>query len=73
MDETSSEEIARLTIQIVELNAELDNRCTELVNLKEKIAKMSNQSFEYGKQMGYSEGYKQGWAAALANTEWNIE
>lgn len=73
MDETPAEEVARLTIKIVELNDELNTRCTELVNLREEISKLSQQSFEYGKRVGYSEGYKQGWAAALADTEWNIE
>lgn len=68
-----SEDVERLKQRINELNDELNNRCTELEKLREEVAKLSQQSFEYGKRVGYHDGYRNGWAAAQQDTEWNIE
>lgn len=66
----SNEELAA---EIVRLNDELNDRCSELLHLREKLTDQHSETFEWGRKSGYDAGYKAGWNAASTNTEWNVE
>lgn len=59
-------------IEIRRLNEELNTRCSEIIELKEKLSKQNTETYEWGKRTGYEEGYKAGYEAAMTNTKWNV-
>lgn len=70
---------ASLTARIEELNEELNDRCSEIVELREKLNRSKAEShafyrtqLELAKKKAYTEGFAEGWQEGRADTDWNL-